>query len=44
MRYIGELISLGVAFSWTIAAIASEIGSKRLGVVDLGVSLPDVCQ
>jgi len=37
MRYIGELISLGVAFSWTIAALASEIGSKRLGVFVMNV-------
>lgn len=37
MRYIGEMISLGVAFSWTIAALASEIGSKRLGVFVMNV-------
>ena len=37
MRYIGELISLGVAFSWTIAALSSEIGSRRLGVFVLNV-------
>lgn len=37
MRYIGELISLGVAFSWTIAALASEIGSRRLGVFVMNV-------
>ena len=34
---IGELISLGVAFSWTIAALASEVGSKRLGVFVMNV-------
>lgn len=34
---IGELISLGVAFSWTIAALASEIGSRRLGVFVMNV-------
>ena len=37
MRYIGELISLGVAFSWTIAALSSEIGSRRLGVFVMNV-------
>lgn len=33
MQYLGELISLGVAFSWTIAAMSCEVASKRLGVV-----------
>ena len=37
MQYVGELISLGVAFSWTITALASEVGSRRLGVVVLNV-------
>ena len=37
MGYLGELISLGVAFSWTIAALSSEIGSKRLGVFVMNV-------
>ena len=37
MRYIGELISLGVAFSWTVAALASEVGSRRLGVFVMNV-------
>ena len=37
MNYLGELISLGVAFSWTIAALASEVGSKRLGVFVMNV-------
>lgn len=37
MTYLGELISLGVAFSWTIAALSSEIGSKRLGVFVMNV-------
>lgn len=32
MNYIGELISLGVACSWTLAALFSEIGSRHLGV------------
>ena len=33
MQYLGEIISLGVAFSWTIAAMSCEVASKRLGVV-----------
>lgn len=33
MQYIGEIISIGVAFSWTATAMASEVASKRLGVV-----------
>lgn len=37
MQYFGELISLGVAFSWTITALASEVGSRRLGVLVLNV-------
>ena len=37
MKFLGEFISLGVAFSWTIAALASEIGSKRLGVLVMNV-------
>ena len=37
MQYLGELISLGVAFSWTIAALASEVGSKHLGVFVMNV-------
>jgi drug/metabolite transporter (DMT)-like permease len=37
MKYLGELISLGVACSWTVAALASEVGSKRLGVFVMNV-------
>ncbi|MBO5611307.1 MAG: DMT family transporter [Prevotella sp.] len=33
MQYIGELISIGVAVSWTVAALGSEIGSRKVGVV-----------
>ena len=35
--YLGELISLGVAFSWTATALLSEFGSKRLGNLTLNV-------
>lgn len=37
MSYIGELISIGVAFSWTATALLSEYGSKRLGNLTLNV-------
>jgi len=37
MNYIGEMISIGVAFSWTATALLSEFGSKRLGNLTLNV-------
>ncbi len=37
MLYLGELISIGVAFSWTATALLSEFGSKRLGNLTLNV-------
>ena len=37
MTYIGVLISIGVAFSWTATALLSEFGSKRLGNLTLNV-------
>ena len=37
MTYLGELISVGVAFSWTATALLSEFGSKRLGNLTLNV-------
>ena len=37
MAYLGELISIGVAFSWTETALLSEFGSKRLGNLTLNV-------
>lgn len=37
MQYLGEIISLGVAMSWTVAALASEVGSKQLGVFVMNV-------
>lgn len=37
MQYLGEIISLGVASSWTVTALASEVASKRLGVFTLNV-------
>lgn len=33
----GELISIGVAFSWTATALLSEFGSKRMGNLTLNV-------
>ena len=37
MNYIGELISMAVAVSWTVAALASEVGSRHLGVFVMNV-------
>lgn len=37
MQYIGELISIGVAFSWTATALLSEFGSKRIGNLTLNL-------
>ena len=37
MTYIGEFISIAVAFSWTATALLSEAGSKRLGNLTLNV-------
>ncbi len=34
---LGQLISLGVAVLWTISALASEVGSRRLGVAVVNV-------
>jgi drug/metabolite transporter (DMT)-like permease len=34
MRYLGEIISIGVACSWTVTAIVSEIGSRQMGVLN----------
>lgn len=33
----GELISLGVALSWTVTAMVSEVASKRMGVIPFNV-------
>lgn len=37
MSNIGEIISIGVAFSWTATALLSEYGSKRMGNLSLNV-------
>ena len=37
MGYLGETISLAVALSWTITALFAEVGSKRLGSLQLNV-------
>lgn len=37
MNYLGEIISLTVAFSWTLTALCSEVASKRLGSLQLNV-------
>lgn len=33
----GEIISLGVAFSWTLTAMFAEVGSKRMGSLSMNV-------
>ena len=38
MQYLGEIISIGVAFSWTATALLSEFGSKRMGNLTLNLS------
>jgi len=37
MKFTGELISLGVAFLWTLASIACEVAGKQFGAVILNV-------
>lgn len=37
MVYLGEVISLGVAVSWTITALFAEVACKRLGALQLNV-------
>jgi len=37
MNYLGEIISLAVACSWTVTALVSEIGTKRIGVLNFNV-------
>lgn len=35
--YVGELIALGVAMSWTITALFADVASKRMGSLPLNV-------
>ena len=37
MQYFGEILSMVVAFSWTITALCAEVASKRLGSLQLNV-------
>ena len=37
MHYWGEIISLVVAVSWTVTALFAEVGSKRLGSLQMNV-------
>ena len=37
MQYLGDIISLTVAVSWTITALFAEVGSKRLGSLQMNV-------
>lgn len=36
--YIGEIISLGVACSWTVTALLAEVASKRIGSLPLNIT------
>ena len=35
--YLGEIISLGVAMSWTVTALCAEVATKRIGSLQLNV-------
>lgn len=37
MAYLGEIISLGVAFSWTITALCFEFAGKRIGSLSVNL-------
>lgn len=37
MEYFGEILSLTVAVSWTVTALFAEVGSKRIGSLQLNV-------
>ena len=37
MHYLGEAISLTVAVSWTVTALFAEVGSRRLGSLQMNV-------
>ncbi|MBP5210910.1 MAG: DMT family transporter, partial [Bacteroidales bacterium] len=35
IAHLGEIISLAVAFMWTVTALSAEVGTKRLGVLNM---------
>lgn len=37
MQYLGEIIALGVALSWTVTALCAEVASRRIGSLQLNV-------
>ena len=37
MHYLGQAITLAVAVSWTVTALFAEVGSKRLGSLQMNV-------
>ena len=37
MQYLGEILSLSVAFSWTATALFADVASKRLGALPLNL-------
>lgn len=36
-QYMGEVIALGVALSWTVTALCAEVASRRIGSLQLNV-------
>ncbi|MFI3266277.1 MAG: DMT family transporter [Rikenellaceae bacterium] len=38
LNYLGEVISLGVAMTWTLTALTAEVASKRMGALQLNVT------
>lgn len=37
MQYLGEMIALSVALSWTVTALCAEVASRRIGSLQLNV-------
>lgn len=37
MQYLGEIIALSVALSWTVTALCAEVASRRIGSLQLNV-------
>ena len=37
MQYLGEILSLSVALSWTATALFADVASKRLGALPLNL-------
>ena len=37
MQYLGEILSLSVALSWTATALFADVASRRLGALPLNL-------